>query len=159
MLRKSYWQLMLWIFSIMSISSLIGAASRPHHDTWYLNLSKSTLTPPSYVFGIVWPFLYFLIAIAGWKIWSLNNSNKKPIQCLFTLQLLLNWLWSPIFFYFHNIYLAFMIILSILLTLTALFILLKNHKTLITILIPYYLWSLFALYLNGYTLINNTPQI
>lgn len=80
---------------------------------WYNSLNKPLFTPPSWLFGPVWTTLYILIAISGIIIFKNGFKNKKikPALKFFSLQLILNLIWSPIFFGLHQISLAFIIIL------------------------------------------------
>jgi len=116
---------------------------------WYYTLHRSSLTPPGYVIGMVWTFLYILIGTAGWCIWG--EKRFKTLQSLYLLQLVLNWTWSPMFFNFHWILPAF---LSILLNVFCVgrIILLSFVKipAVAFLLLPYFFWLLFAGYLNFY---------
>ena len=117
---------------------------------WYNSLNKPTLNPPAETFAPVWGVLYFLMLLAFWlMLYSDTNKDKKPAIILFVTQLLLNFSWSPIFFYFHNIKLAFVIIfflnLFLILTIISFF---KISKISAILLIPYLLWLIFATYLN-----------
>ena len=129
---------------------------------WYKNLKKSSLTPPDYVFGIVWPILYLTLIIYAVFIARLHQEGKLPNNMLtnpigpFLLQLILNILWSPVFFIENKIKLAFgMIILIILLTVWTFYTTFIVDKTISLILIPYLLWVSFASYLNGYIVFQN----
>ena len=117
---------------------------------WYNSLNKPTLNPPNGIFAPMWGVIYLLMFISFWlMIYSNTNVDKKPAIILFIIQLLLNLSWSPVFFYFHNIKFAFVIIILLtiflLLTIVAFFKISKNSGYL---LIPYLLWLLFAVYLN-----------
>lgn len=117
---------------------------------WYNSLNKPTLNPTAETFAPVWGVLYFLMLLAFWlMLYSDTNKDKKPAIIFFVIQLLLNLSWSPVFFYFHNIKFAFVIItlltIFLLLTIVAFFKISKNSGYL---LIPYLLWLLFAVYLN-----------
>ncbi len=150
--RKNYLSLIIWIASLMLIGSSIGAITKSSVDTWYATLLRSPLTPPNYLFGIVWSILYAMIATSGWIIW---NSNTFPglrlIKTLYIVQLLLNWSWTPLFFSYHLIGPA-LICLSLIIILVGLLAINCYNKInkVGLLLIPYLLWSLFALYLNFY---------
>lgn len=123
-------------------------------NNWYDSINKSPLTPPSWVFGVVWPFLYFTLAIAFFLI--LRIKNNTYILTLFIIQMLFNFSWSPVFFNQQNPQLALFIVYSmILLTLTIFYLLYKNNKLIILIMIPYFIWISFASYLNLYIVLNN----
>ena len=112
-------------------------------DTWYVDLIKSPLNPPSYIFGIVWPILYALMAFVSFK-------SADKIWPLFIPQLILNAAWSWIFFYMHAPLLA-LINISILIFLNQkiLAILNKESRLLFWLYLPYVLWLTFAAFLNA----------
>jgi tryptophan-rich sensory protein len=112
-------------------------------DTWYVNLIKSPLNPPSFVFGIVWPILYLLMAYVAFR-------SADKIWKLFIPQLILNTAWSWMFFYMHAPLLA-LINISILIFLNQkILVILKNEsKVLFWLYLPYVLWLAFAAFLNA----------
>ena len=112
-------------------------------DTWYMDLVKSPLNPPSYLFGIVWPILYALMAFVSFK-------SADKIWKLFIPQLILNAAWSWMFFFMHAPLLA-LINISILIFLNQkiLVILKIESKLLFWLYLPYVLWLSFAAFLNA----------
>ncbi len=117
---------------------------------WYDNLIKPALNPPSWIFSPVWIILYGTI-LAALILYAIKISNRNKIEgyIYFIVQMILNLAWSPIFFYFHNIGLALIVI--ILLDIAILINIIKFYKVSKLsglILIPYFLWVLFATYLN-----------
>ena len=118
--------------------------------TWYNTLNKPTFTPPAEVFSIAWTILYLLIFISF--IILLNTKtykNKTGAITLFVIQLILNFCWSPAFFYFNNIGLSFGIVIALLVTLIFTIIAFyKISKLSAIVLIPYLLWVIFATILN-----------
>ena len=112
-------------------------------DTWYVDLIKSPLNPPSFVFGIVWPILYLLMAYVAFR-------SADKIWKLFIPQLILNTAWSWMFFYMHAPLLA-LINISILIFLNQkILVILKNEsKVLFWLYLPYVLWLAFAAFLNA----------
>ena len=124
---------------------------------WYDNLNKPLLNPPSEIFMPVWIFLYITIGLS--LIFFLKDGfNKSKIipSIFFSTQMLLNFIWSPIFFGMQNIRLGMIIIafmwLFILLTIVSFY---KHNKISAFLLIPYFLWVSFACYLNFEFLILN----
>jgi len=112
-------------------------------DSWYVDLVKSPLNPPSYLFGIVWPILYVLMAFVAFK-------SADKIWKLFIPQLILNAAWSWIFFYMHAPLLALInISILIFLNLKILVILKIESKLLFWLYLPYVLWLSFAAFLNA----------
>ncbi|MBT3674076.1 MAG: tryptophan-rich sensory protein [Proteobacteria bacterium] len=112
-------------------------------DSWYVDLVKSPLNPPSFVFGIVWPILYALMAFVSFK-------SADKIWKLFVPQLILNAAWSWMFFFMHAPLLA-LINISILIFLNQkiLVILKIESKLLFWLYVPYVLWLSFAAFLNA----------
>ncbi|MDO7562404.1 MAG: tryptophan-rich sensory protein [SAR86 cluster bacterium] len=112
-------------------------------DTWYVDLVKSPLNPPSFVFGIVWPILYALMAFVSFK-------SADKIWKLFIPQLILNAAWSWMFFFMHAPLLALInITILIFLNQKILVILKIESKLLFWLYLPYVLWLSFAAFLNA----------
>jgi tryptophan-rich sensory protein len=128
-----------------------------YNSVWYNNLIRPFLAPPSYIFTPVWIVLYLSIIIALiLYITSFSIKDKKIGYIFFTIQLILNLIWSPIFFGMQNILLALIIILLmdvfLVLTIKKFYSISKLSGL---ILIPYLIWILFATYLNiGYFVLN-----
>lgn len=110
-------------------------------NSWYQSIEKSSLTPAPYVFGIVWPILYFLMSVVGYY-------KSSKIYYLYIFQLLLNGSWSWLFFYF-NLPLIALIDIYLLVVINCLIQQkLITNKVLFFIYLPYLLWILYASYLN-----------
>ncbi len=119
--------------------------------TWYSDLSRPFFTPPDWTFGVVWPILYVMMGISVFLIWNIGI-NKRQVKVaigLFVLQLVLNGLWTPIFFGLHMIAIALVEIVllwaAILLTIKAFW---RISKLSTFFLLPYLLWVSFAVVLN-----------
>jgi len=124
-------------------------------DRWYLKLNKSSLTPPGYIFSIVWPILYILMSISVWIIWNKEKEITFPIQ-LYIIQLILNLTWSPLFFKYHCINESlFLLLLIWILVFIIIDLFYLIDKTAGLLLIPYLIWLTFAFYLNYYIVKNN----
>jgi len=124
---------------------------------WYDDLNKSSLTPPSYVFGIVWPLLY--VSLIAYGVVT-GIDDKCLVFCtpliFFTIQMVLNLVWTTIFFRWRMLKTAFIIILvMIVLTAITMYETWKLDMNYFYILIPYLVWISFASYLNGYIVANN----
>jgi tryptophan-rich sensory protein len=113
-------------------------------------LAKSTLTPPDYVFPIVWSLLYVLIALVGSFFWRYRDEPKvKAMWTLFITQLLLNWAWTIIFFGCQLIALGFwVIVILVFLNVNIALKARKKYYFAANMMIPYILWLVFAGYLN-----------
>ena len=135
---------------ISELAGIIGSIfTTPSINGWYAGIIKPSLNPPSWVFGPVWITLYFLMGISLWLIWKSGSKEKKKAISLFIVQLVLNGIWSPIFFGAHSIgnALAVLVLLWASIVLTIL-IFKKISKPAAWLLVPYILWVSFALYLN-----------
>lgn len=115
----------------------------PEQMQWYDTLFHSSLTPPAVVFAIAWTILYALIAISTAIVWN------KAGRLLFFVQLLLQIIWSYTFFVAHSLWLG-LAVLALLCGVVAMMTVtfFKHSKLSGLLLIPYFLWCLFAAYLN-----------
>lgn len=117
---------------------------------WYASLIKPPLTPPDQVFMIVWPVLYAMIGISFLIFLKTKETQKKSAGIFaFVVQAGLNLLWSPVFFGLKSPK-ASLTVLCLLLYFLArtIRIFYNRSKTAFFLLLPYGIWSLFALYLN-----------
>lgn len=125
-------------------------------ETWYPYLDKPDLTPPNIVFPIAWSIIYLCMGISIGLILISNALKKKELTSLFIIQLLLNFAWSILFFYFQNPLLGLIDILLLDICVTVYAIKSYPVKKVSSILFwPYIIWIYFATYLNGYIFINN----
>ena len=137
------------IFAIITYSaSFIGSiATISYKEPWYSTLNKSVLTPPDWVFAPVWTTLYLFMAIAIWSAWHKNYNIN--LVFIYLIHLCFNTTWSIVFFVFHNIELA---LLNLIVILTFIAILTFKYKKInnlsFYLMIPYLLWSSYALILN-----------
>ncbi len=126
------------------------------NSVWYSNLIRPAFSPPNWIFAPVWVFLYISIFIYLALFTASKIEHKKSGFVFFSTQLLLNFIWSPVFFNFKSISggLIIIILLDIFVILT-IFEFFKASKIAGLILIPYLVWILFATYLNiGYLVLN-----
>ena len=122
----------------------IGGLSTIYSDwTWYESLNKPFFNPPNYLFGIVWPILYVLMAVVSFL-------QAQNIFKLYLMQIMLNGLWSWLFFVFQSTAFAFLdIVLLIFLNILLLKKLRENQAWISVFLyVPYVLWICFASVLN-----------
>lgn len=156
-MKKINWRQLLNILLITQITGLFSNLLSGNTRQIYSSLNKPPLAPPGWLFGAVWPVLYLLIAIAAYMIYQQHQTPdcKKAIQ-LYWAQLFINFLWPIVFFRF-NWYggaVGVIILLDILVAITMVrFYHIKKGAG--YLLIPYFLWILFATYLNiGIVLLN-----
>jgi benzodiazapine receptor len=122
---------------------------------WYKNLVKSPLTPPDYIFPIVWTILYIMIIISGYNYIKNNQTDTYGITIFFT-QIFFNIIWSYLFFTVKNPKLA---LIDLILLWSTLLITINHFYTKdrfsADMLIPYFVWVSFAGYLNIFIVANN----
>jgi tryptophan-rich sensory protein len=122
---------------------------------WYSNLMKAPWTPPGWVFGAAWTTIMICFAIYMAQLWP-NVQNKKLLIGLFTIQWLLNVLWNPVFFHFHNPLLGLFVITALTILVGLLLVYYYPElKAKSLLLMPYFLWLIVATSLNAYILIQN----
>ena len=120
-------------------------------NLWYKNIKKSRLTPPDYVFGIVWTFLYILLFVYYYLNITYGFFSKSML--FFYLQMMINVCWTYVFFQRKMLKTAFsMIVVIIIASLLSIYYL--KNKQLGILLIPYILWLCLAGYLNLYIILN-----
>lgn len=139
------------VFIFVILALIVGglASSNTSEDLWYQELAKSSLNPPGYVFGIVWPILYLLMSISAFRTF-------KETKNLFLIQLFFNALWSWLFFALQMPFVALLNIwLLIYLNIRLNFKMFYKDKLSGFIFIPYVLWLFFASYLNLFIVLNN----
>lgn len=134
--------------AICLIAGAIGSLFNTSIKTWYASLDKPFFNPPNWIFAPVWTTLFVLMGISLYLVWSKKRKSNKPIY-LFLVQLVLNVLWSFLFFYLQKPLYGFIeiIILWIFILLTILEFK-KISKTAAYLMIPYICWVSFAAILN-----------
>ena len=145
------------LFFIITFSaSFTGAiVSSNFKEPWYSNLVKSQFNPPDWVFAPVWTVLYVMMIIAIWNFWVGKNRDLNTVYIYF-IHLAVNTTWSIVFFAFHQILISFVVL--IILILLIILLITRFYKVNILsfyLMIPYLLWSFYALFLNFSLLILN----
>ena len=148
------------ILIFVIISFAVGYVSKIVQEDsmleWYPALVKSPLNPPGMVFAIVWPVLYLLMGISAGLVWNMRSIYTWFTVLLFFVQLGLNLVWSITFFGFQSPVMGFLVLVlliaSVVLYAAVAFI---QNRTAGYLNVPYVLWLLFALYLNGYVMLCN----
>jgi benzodiazapine receptor len=141
--------LIAWLV-VCFIAATIGAAASLQAGTFYVQLVRPDWAPPPSVFGPVWMMLYALMAIAAWLVWQAREIRLARLALtLFLLQLILNALWSWLFFGWYQGALAFLDILLLWTLIVLTLILFWRIRPLAgVLLIPYLAWVTFASALN-----------
>ncbi len=151
-LRMSFvrWALVT-VPAIVFVGFLSGRISNSGYgNRWFDALSKPDIIPPGWVFGVAWTILYILLGIALALILNARGAQGRGIAlALFFGQLLLNFIWSPLFFGAHQVSLALLLILMILgLAIATTFAFARIRKAAAWLLVPYLVWLSFASILN-----------
>ena len=134
--------------------ALLGASyGMQNSRTWYPTLKHPPLSPPPWLFGVVWPILYVLIAVSWARAnYLVGNGfagiNYNVVNMLFIVNMVLNFLWSVVFFYAKQMLWGVLIIVAMIVTLGFLIYHLRADRACMLMLVPYMLWILFACYLN-----------
>ncbi len=138
--------LILFLVLVLGGGLAIGYLTAP--GEWYAQLTKPAFNPPGWIFGPAWTLLYALIAAGGWRVWQRDRASW-PMKLWWT-QLVLNFLWSPIFFSAHQIGLALVVILLLLAAILA-FIAAswRQDRVAAWLCTPYAAWVAFASVLNS----------
>jgi len=149
---KINWIALIAAILICNLAGIIGSVfTFSAIPNWYATLVKPELSPPNWVFGPVWTTLYTLMGIAAYLVWEKGIKKKEVRKALgvFGVQLVLNSVWSIIFFGMNEIFYAFIEIIFLWLAIAAsIFLFYKIDKRAAYLLIPYILWVSFAAFLN-----------
>ena len=154
MTQNKYLSLLILLL-VTFIAPVIGSyVTSVFKEPWYSEIIQPSFNPPSWVFPPVWSTLYVMMSIAIWRVWIAFFNSR--ILKLYFIHLFFNCIWSIIFFGFHQIGLA---LINIIVILFFIIILMKEYlkidKLSFYLMIPYFLWSSFALVLNASILFLN----
>ncbi len=137
---------------VSELAGIIGSVfTTPSIAGWYAGIIKPSFNPPAWIFGPVWTTLFLLMGIAAFLIWKkgLDRKDARIALGIFIGQLVLNTLWSILFFGFHSPGGAFIEIIFLWLAIIATIIAFaKISRSAAWLLAPYILWVSFAMYLN-----------
>ncbi len=156
-MKKINWNNLLIIVLTTELIGMLGNLFSGNPRQSYTTFIKPPLSPPGWLFGVVWPLLYLLMGLGAYLIYQTPPTlERKKATTLYWVQLFVNLLWPIVFFSFEWYWISVIIIL--LLDVLVLFTLLRFYKidkAAGYLMIPYLLWLLFATYLNiGIALLN-----
>ena len=148
MLKNKFISFILFFIFTYSASLIGGMATISNKEPWYSELVKSNYNPPDWVFAPVWTTLYFMMTLAIWFYWHSKNREMNTVYIYF-IHIVFNTTWSIVFFGLHKILLA-LIILVILIIFIIILIFKFRRANYVSpyLMIPYLLWSCYALFLN-----------
>ncbi len=146
--KNKFLSFLFFLIITFSASFIGGFVTISYKEPWYSQLIKSNYNPPDWIFAPVWTTLYLMMALAIWIFW---NSKKRDINTIYIylFHIFFNTTWSIAFFALHNILLA-LLNLIILISFIIILILRFRRVNLVSyyLMIPYLLWTSYALFLN-----------
>ncbi|MBO6827922.1 TspO/MBR family protein [Allomuricauda sp.] len=150
-MKKRVLYITISVLVCLAIGFLSSIATQSSVNDWYLTLDKPSFTPPNYLFAPVWTALYIMMGVAAGIVWSKGYHHiwVKTALYHFVFQLLLNALWSIVFFGLKNPLGGMIVILALL---TMIILTIKWFRVISKpaayLLVPYVLWVVFASALN-----------
>ena len=155
MLKNKFISFILFFIITYSASFIGGMATINFKEPWYSELIKSNYNPPDWIFAPVWTTLYLMMTLAIWFFWHSKKRDMNTIYIYF-IHIVFNTTWSIVFFGLHQILFA-LIVLLILIFLIVILIIRFKRVNLVSyyLMIPYLLWTFYALFLNFNLLILN----
>ena len=155
MLKNKFISFILFFLITYSASFIGGMATISFKEPWYSELIKSNYNPPDWIFAPVWTTLYLMMTLAIWFFWHSKNRDMSTIYIYF-IHIAFNTTWSIIFFGLHQILFALIVLLVLIFLIIILIIRFKRvNLASYYLMIPYLLWTLYALFLNFNLLILN----
>ena len=164
---RSTLALILFLAISFGVAALGALSTIQNVDGWYSDAAKAFWTPPNAVFGPVWTVLYTLMSVAAWLVWrERGRTDVRPALMIYVVQLILNALWTPVFFGLFPavglsaLWIALLIIVAIdvavLITMLRFW---KVRRLAAVLLIPYWAWVLYATTLNVYIAVKNQGPV
>ena len=147
-----------WLLFVVCVGAplLVGflgsLATRSAIASWYAGLVKPPLTPPSWTFGVVWTVLYVMMGVASYLVVrrGVSRPGVRPAMTFYVLQLVLNGVWSPVFFGLRAPWVALGIIVVLVPAVWVTMVLFRRvSRGAGVLLVPYLAWVCFATYLNA----------
>ena len=155
MFKNKFLTFILFLIITFSASLIGGLATITFKEPWYSLLNKPTFNPPDWIFGPVWTSLYIMMTVSIWLYWHTKNRDMNTVYIYF-IHLVFNTTWSIVFFVYHSISVALINLIIIILFIIYLMLKFKDISNLsFYLMIPYLLWSFYALVLNLTLLILN----
>ena len=148
MLKNKFLSFVLFFFITFSASFVGRLVTISSKEPWYSQLTKSNYNPPDWIFAPIWLTLYLMMTIAIWLFWHSKKRDMNTIYIYF-IHIVFNTTWSIVFFGLHQIFLA-LVALIVLIFLIIILIQRFKRVNLLSyyLMIPYLLWTVYALFLN-----------
>ena len=161
---KSALVLLAFLAISFGVAALGTVATIQNVEGWYATADKAPWSPPNFLFGPVWTVLYTLMSVAAWLVWRQRDRvDVRPALTVYIVQLVLNALWTPVFFGLYPsvgpaaLWVALAIILALdVLVLVTMLRFWPVQKAAAWMLVPYWAWVLFATTLNAAVAVLNS---
>ncbi|MDC3090210.1 tryptophan-rich sensory protein [Candidatus Pelagibacter sp.] len=155
MLKNKFLSFVLFFIITYSASFIGGFVTVSLKEPWYSQLVKSNFNPPDWIFAPVWTTLYLMMTLAIWFFWHSNRRDMNTVYIYF-IHIVFNTTWSIVFFGLHQILLALIVLLTLIFLIIILIIRFKRANLIsYYLMIPYLLWTFYALFLNFNLMILN----
>ncbi|GAA1934562.1 TspO/MBR family protein [Nocardioides hwasunensis] len=144
---RQWWTLIPFLVAVIAVAGVGGLAAAGSQAT-YRALDLPPFAPPSWLFGPVWSVLYLTIGVAGWLLWRAGGWDR--VMWLWTVQLVLNLAWTPLFFA-ADLYTVALVEIVVLAASVGLLIAWSWRRSRVAawLLVPYLAWVCFATALNA----------
>lgn len=148
-----YLKIAVFVATCLTVGFFSGMATQSSVTTWFPLLNKPFFNPPGWVFAPVWSLLYTLMGVAAGRVWQRIDFERPAVQkalVVFWIQLALNALWSVLFFYWKNPFLALIELVLLWLMIYETYAQFKRIDKLASyLMVPYLAWVSFAGLLNA----------
>lgn len=145
---NKYVKIIIAVSVCLAVGYLSSIVTQSSIETWYPTIEKPSFNPPNWIFAPVWTLLFIAMGISAGLVWDKLESDTELVKkglLFFAIQLAFNALWSYLFFGLHNVLLASIEIVLLLLLIYETFLIFKKiDKNASYLLIPYMLWVGFA---------------
>ncbi len=148
---KPIFKFVISILIPLAVGAIAGYFTSSSVDGWFATINKPSFNPPNWVFAPVWTMLYIMMGIAFFLVWKTDSAimTRRSAIAAYIAQLILNFLWSFVFFYAHQPGWALVNIILLWLMILETIILFRKLSTAAAwLLIPYICWVSFATVLN-----------
>ncbi|MGY2048037.1 TspO/MBR family protein [Methylobacterium sp. JK268] len=149
-------RLALAVLPVLAAAATGPLFTTPEIPTWYAGLAKPSFTPPNWLFPVAWSVLYAMIAVAGWRLLGTAPASaglrrtRALALAAFLLQLVLNGLWTPVFFAAHALFGGLVVIAALLvMILWTIRLAWPLDRAAALLLVPYAGWVAFATAVNA----------
>ena len=155
MLKNKFLSFVLFFIITYSASFIGGFVTVSLKEPWYSQLIKSNYNPPDWICAPIWTTLYLMMTLAIWFFWHSNKRDMKTVYIYF-IHIVFNTTWSIVFFGLHQILLALLVLLILIFLIIILILRFKRvNLASYYLMIPYLLWTFYALFLNFNLMILN----